>query len=209
LEGISNQLIGEVQRRLRGGESLGEVVSIVEDVTADLWYRYKNPNQPRFPPNEVLVDGVIAGVLNGLPKLYHLVENGFTEPIRNFLPVGDGARHADNLIKNLYSQGISKMRAMEICIHALIQTSRIDAVVDDNPQVALIEEGCSTILNLDQTSNFNINNPQLAEIKTKINGIAEKQAKIFHLCLDGNDEQKRKLDELLREYEQYCNSSLH
>jgi 20S proteasome alpha/beta subunit len=208
MSGISDQLICGVQDRLRGNESFEGVVKTIEDVTSDLWYRYKNPNQPRFGPNDVLVDGIIGGVVNRQPKLYHLIENGFAEPISNFLPVGDGARHADNLVKNLYNPSIPKMRAMQICIHALIQTARIDTAVDDNPQVAIIEDRHCALLNLDESGNFSVNNSQLAEIKTKINGIAGKQAKTFHLCLDGNDEQKRKLDEILKDYEQNSNSSL-
>lgn len=203
LSGISDQIVSIVQGRLRGDESLEDVKTIIENVTADVWYRYKNPTQPRFGPDTVLVDGIIGGILNGQPRLYHLVENGFAEPIRGFLSVGDGSRHADNLIKNLYKRDISKTRAIEICIHALIQTARIDTVVDDNPQVAVIEGGQNTILNIDQNGDFNCINDELMQIKIKINGIAEKQAKIFHLCLDGNDEQKRKLDELLREYGQH------
>lgn len=206
MSGISEQLLRKVQTEINrnGISNFWDVLAELEDLEKDIWWRYKNPMQPRFGREEVLVDGIIGGIADRKPRLYHLLENGFTEPIRTFLPVGDGSRHAHNIIKGLYESygpSISKERAMEMGIHAIIQTSKIDTVVDDNPQVAVIENDRCQILNMNDDNEFEIYNSQLQEIKTKINGIAETQAEIFHLCLNGDEGQKNKLTELLREYE--------
>ena len=88
---------------------------------------------------------------------------------------------------------------MEIGVHAIIQTSRVDSVVDDNPQIAMIEGNACEILNVND-GELDLQNPQISDLKMKINGIAEKQATVFNLMLDGPEEVKRKLDEVLEEY---------
>jgi len=96
---------------------------------------------------------------------------------------------------------INKERALQIGIHALIQTASIDAVVDANPQVAIIENGNCKIINYNNdNTRFSIEHPELIEIKRKINGIADKQTKVFELMLNGSEELKQKFINLLEEY---------
>jgi len=208
LSGIGNKLIRAVQNRIRtdGAADLEDVVKIVEDETAELWYRYKSPQKPRFPSYETLVDAIIGGVLDEKPKLYHVMENGYAESISNFLAVGDGSRHADNILKTLYNPEITKERAMEIGIHAIIQVSKIDSVVDDSPQLAIIEENKVKLLNMDDKQHFTLYNNKINEIKSKINGIENKRTDVFNLYLNGSDELKRKMDELLYEYRKSKNA---
>lgn len=205
LAGVRDDLIHIVQekaseRNIRGLEGLRR---LFESEVKDLWYWYQSPASGRasFSPDETLIDGILGGLVNGEPKLYDVHQNGFAEPIREgFRCVGDGSRHAHNIVKSLYKADITRERAMEIGIHAIIQTSKVDSVVDDNPQIAIIERDNSRLLNINDNGEFSIHNQEITRLKQKINGIEEKRSMVFELLLDGSEEIKKKFLDVIEEY---------
>lgn len=84
----------------------------------------------------------------------------------------------------------------------MLQTASIDAVVDDNPQVAIIENGNCKIMNYDENnSNFSVETPpELFFTKEKVKGIAGKQTTVFELLLDDSEELKKEFLDLLDKY---------
>lgn len=104
---------------------------------------------------------------------------------------------------------ITKERAIETGIHVLIQTASIDAVVDDNPQVAIIENGNCKIMNYDENnSKFSIVTPELFFTKEKVEGIADKQTAVFELLLDDSEELKKEFLDLLDKYKNRSKAKL-
>ncbi len=205
LAGVRDDLISIVQEKIgeRNIRDLEGVRRLFESEVKDLWYWYQSPPSGRasFSSDEVLIDGILGGLIEEKPKLYHVHQNGYAEPIREgFRCVGDGYRHAHNIVKTLYKLDISKERAMEIGIHAIIQTSKVDSVVDDNPQIAIIERGNSRLLNMNDNGEFSIHIPEITALKQKINGIEEKRTTVFELLLDGSEEIKKKFSEVIDEY---------
>lgn len=203
LSGVCFELLENVRERMMTNVGCDVVVlkRVMEEEALKLCYQYKVSERPTFEKDETLFDGILGGFHNGKPRLYHLAEPGYMEPMIRSDSVGDGSRHATQIIETLHEPSISKERAIEIAVHAIIQTSRLDTVVDANPQIAVFEKGKCTILNYSENGDFLFNKPEILAIKNKINGIAEKQSKVFNLMLDGSEELKKKFTSLLDEYE--------
>lgn len=202
LSGIGFELLENVKERMTNdGCDVIALKKVMEEEALKLCYRYKASDMPAFGKDETLFDGILGGFHNGEPRLYHLAEPGYMEPMMRSDSVGDGSRHATQIIETLHEPSISKERAIEIAVHAIIQTSRLDTVVDANPQIAVFEKRECTILNYSENGTFLFNKPEILAIKNKINGIAEKQSKVFNLMLDGSEELKKKFVSLLDEYE--------
>jgi 20S proteasome alpha/beta subunit len=208
LSGVSFELLENV--RLKAKTSTCDIITlkrIIENEALELCYRYKLSETPTFRREEILFDGIVGGFHEAKPRLYHLAEPGYMEILNHSHSVGDGSRHATQIIETLFRPDISKDRAIEIAVHALIQTSRLDTVVDSNPQIAVFEEEKCEILNYSECDDNGVNKaflfdkPEISAIKNKINGIAEKQTKIFDLMLDGSDDLKKRLIDLLGEYD--------
>ena len=210
--GIADELIETVQNRIRTLQavrtetealSLYDIVRLAGDTESEIFYRYKMGERPIFRSDDTILEAIIGYVLEKTPRLYLLHESGFPERIRDppFRAIGDGSRHANSILKRLYNPRLSKERAIEIGVHAIIQTSKIDAVVDDNPQVATIEEDGCTLWNIEQNGDFNASNEQIVNIKEKINGVGEKQDILFNLLLDGPDELATSFNKLVEEYQ--------
>jgi 20S proteasome alpha/beta subunit len=206
LSGIAGKLLENVtESRMRSRQYMpSECVNVFEDEMAELYSRYKMTKPFRFGSDENLLSGLIGFIEDEKPKLYCLYENGYAEAIRNFHSVGHGARHASNILRTLYTPSLSKDRAIEIGVHALIEVSKIDAMVDGSPQIAVLGHGVSSsglnILNCDR-DHFDFECPEIEKVKKKVEGIEHKRTQVFHLLIDGKEEVKRKLDEALNEYE--------
>jgi len=171
---------------------------------ADLYNRYKMTRPYRISNDETLLNGIIGFLDEKIPQLHCLYENGYAESMHDFHAVGHGARHARNILRTLYSPSLSKDRALEVGIHALLEVAKIDAMVDGCPQIAILEEGIKPkgleILN-QIPSGFCFEVQPIEDIKKKLEGLEVKRAQAFHLLLDGSEEVKRKFDESLNDYE--------
>ena len=203
--GMVEKLLPKVkQSRLIRRQFLpGESLEIFEDEMAELSDRYKNTRPYRFSANETLLNGIIGILGNEKPELYTLYDNGYAEVIHDYHAVGHGARHAQNILRTLYDPKMTKDRALEVVVHALVEVSHVDAMVDEFPQIAIIEsnkdkKGKIVILN-NQDKEFEIASDEIEKIKSKVQGIELKRTKIFHMLLDGF--KTNNLDSLIKEYE--------
>ncbi len=205
--GMTEKLIPAVQQaRVRSRQFLpGEVVNLFEDEMAALWRRYKGGTIPRFAPDDTLLTGIVGFVEGDEPKLFCLHENGYAESIGEFRAIGDGSRHAHNIIKNLHNKTLSKDEALQIGVHAIMQVATVDAVVDEYPQIALFEKGIGPadikILNCSDTDEFAFECQEIDKIKARVNGIEKKRTEVFSLLLNGTEEVKKKLNDAIKEYE--------
>jgi 20S proteasome alpha/beta subunit len=205
--GIGEKLIPTVaQARVRSRMVLpSEVINIFEDEMAELWRRYKGGQIPRFARDDSLLSGIIGFVDDGTPKLHCLHENGYAEQIKDLRAIGDGSRHAHNILKTLYRSSMSKGEALEIGIHAIAQVARVDAVVDSFPQIAVLEKGISpddvTILNCDSEGKFHFECAEIDTIKKKVEGIEDRRTQAFRLLLNGSDSLVKRLVKVLEDYE--------
>jgi 20S proteasome alpha/beta subunit len=206
LSGIAEKLVPNVRAaRSKARQVLpSEMVNVFEDEMAELYNRYKMTRPYRFSSDETLLTGIVGFIDGDSPQLHCLYENGYAEIIREFHAIGHGARHARNILRTLYAPSLSKNRAIEIGVHALIEVAKIDAMVDDSPQIAVLEQAKGTcglkILNAKADGGFDFECAEIKKIIDKLAGIEEKRTQAFHLLLDGNDETKRKLDAALQEY---------
>jgi len=206
LSGIAEKLVPNVsdaRNRLRQFLP-SEIVNIFEDEMAELYNRYKMTKPYRFSDSENLLTGIIGFLNEGSPELHCLFENGYAESLHDYHAIGHGARHANNILRTLYTPSLSKDRATEIGVHALVEVSKIDAMVDSCPQIAVLEEGTGTngLMVLNQTQDgFQFDLPVVKGIKDKLEGIEEKRAQAFHVLLGGTPEVRSKFDEALKEHE--------
>ncbi|MGP8125555.1 MAG: hypothetical protein ACLQEQ_06790 [Nitrososphaerales archaeon] len=204
--GMANQLVANVLSKLSDEykDDLPTFVRQAEKDQTDFWYYYKSQEKPKFQPTEPLIEGMIAGYFEGKPQLFVLEENGYADmisPHQKYTSIGDGSRFARSVIDRYYSANLAREQALEICVHAIVQTAKFDTVVDDKPQVAILEDGNCETWNIDQNGDFRIDDERILAIKKKINGIENKQALIFNLMMSNNETVKKKLDETLNEYQ--------
>lgn len=207
--GIIEKLLPRVRStRARSRQFLpGEIVDIFEDEMAALYERYKMNRPYRFDPDDTLLNGIIGFLDDGVPSLYCLFERGYAEILRDFRTIGHGARHAHNILRTLYDPGISHKLALQIGVHALVEVSKVDAMVDDCPQIAILEQqdggrGLRILNQVGTSTDFAIECDETRTIKEQLSGIEEKRTKVFHLLLDGDADNNQQLEELLREYQE-------
>jgi len=209
LNDMRDRLIRGTQRKITeaGGVSdLYQLKDWMEDISRELYDRYRVPTTPftiARVPNDALFDAIVGGrMLEGteyVPHLFVVFEDGTSDEIDDYRAVGDGERHANNIVKSLYDPNMTKERALQVAIHAIIQTARIDSAVDAIPQVALIDNDGSRILNVD-AHGWHETIPQIEDLKKQVNGVATKQAELFDLWLNGPDELRRKLSDVFDEW---------
>src|SRR5260370_5981892 len=206
LSGIAEKLLPNVRAaRSRARQVLpSEIVNVFEDEMAELYNRYKMTRPYRFGSDDTLLTGFIGFTDGDAPQLHCLYENGYAEIIREFHAIGHGARHALNILRTLYAPSISRDRAIEIGVHALIEVAKIDAMVDDSPQIAILEKKAQTssleIMNRRSDDTFDFECAEIKKVIDKLAGIEEKRTRDFHLLLDGNQDVKKKFDKTLKEY---------
>ncbi len=207
LTGIAEKLVPNVRAtRSKARQTLSaEIVNVFEDEMAELHNRYKMTRPYRFGSDQTLLEGIIGFMDQDTPKLHCLYENGYAEIIRDFHAIGHGARHARNILRTLYAPSLSQARGIEIGVHALVEVSKIDAMVDDSPQIAVLEKNITAsglkILNCRADGTFDFECAEIRKTIDKITGIEEKRTKAFHLLLDGSEEIRHKFDEALKEYQ--------
>lgn len=182
--------------------SLTDIVRYIGQIQNELYYRYKMGERPFFRSDDTILESITGYIHEGKPKLCLLHESGFVEMIRDppFRAIGDGSRHANSILKRLYDSRLSKERAIEIGVHTIIQTAKIDAVVDASPQIATIEANGCKLWNIEKNGDFNVSTDEIVKIKEKLNGVGEKQDILFNLLLDGSKDIVEKFNKLITEH---------
>lgn len=199
--GMSIELLRKIADSKRREPSAGTL----DIMTLEMYQMYETYKLKTrmFQPEETLLSAVVGtfGKTEGNPELYCLDQSGWLEPYnRKFRAIGDGARYAQQILMHLYKPNISLRRAMQIGIHAIVQISLLDAAVDNNVQMAALENGEIRMWNIDDNGQFLEKNDEIEEMKKRINGIESKRATLFDLMLSEEDELKTKVTETLDEY---------
>lgn len=206
LSGMSHELRETVERFVveKGIDEPEDIVNIFEDAIYEMYCHYKNPQAPRFHPDMPLLNAIIGIFVEQKPKLFCLFENGWAEPIRsNFRATGDGQRFANQILRPLYKRDITVDQAIELGVHTIAQISKVDAVVDDNPQVAILRNNQIEIVNYDiGKDDFLIPHPKLEDVKKKVNGIEETRAKVFRLMMSNNETLKNEFKRTIEKFKE-------
>jgi 20S proteasome alpha/beta subunit len=198
--GMTSKLIERIEAipKRSSFSSSSDITNAFEDEMANIYDRYKASRPSRFSDGDTLLVGIIGLIDAGRPRLQCLYENGYAEEIRQFHAVGHGARHARNILRSLYEPSMSEESALEIAVHALSEVAKIDATVDDYPQIALLHNSVE-ILNLIDES-FRYECDIIESLKQKLTSIEKKRTRLFHLLLNGSPEVKAKLDAIILEH---------
>jgi hypothetical protein len=169
---------------------------IIQQIQIELHQKYKVGENPILEENEELSEG-LCGSYTDHPEIFHFLER-VIEPIDDFIAIGQGYESALNFFKEYYKQNSSKEWAIKLSVYSIVESARNNYGVDDNPQIALINnEGCK-ILNYDGEGNFNFIEPAILDIKNEINGMNKYQRKTFETLLGDNKEKKDKLVNFLK-----------
>ena len=202
--GMSIELRNNVENRMNteGITDNSIIIKIIGEEMWKLWTYYKHPDAPRFSQDDVLIDAILGSYIHGKTKLYCLHENGWAEPTEEkFRATGDGWRFANQILNSLYKEDLTIMQAIQLGIHCMVQISRLDSVVDDNPQVAILENNEINIMNI-RNGEFIMEHPELMEMKNKINGIEEYRTKVFRLMMSNDDTLKTEFKGIIEKYKE-------
>jgi 20S proteasome alpha/beta subunit len=198
--GMTSKLIERIEAipKRSGFSSSSDITNAFEDEMANIYDRYKASRPSRFSDADTLLIGILGLIDSGRPRLQCLYENGYAEEIRQFHAVGHGARHARNILRSLYEPSLSEDAALEIAVHALSEVAKIDATVDDYPQVAILTDTVKILNKIDQQ--FRYECEKFEAMKQKLSSLEKKRTRLFHVLLNGSSEAKAKLDAIILEY---------
>jgi 20S proteasome alpha/beta subunit len=198
--GMTSKLIERIEAipKRANFSSSSDIINAFEDEMANIYDRYKASRPSRFSDGDTLLVGIIGLIDGGRPRLQCLYENGYAEEIRQFHAVGHGARHARNILRSLYEPSMSEESALEIAVHALSEVAKIDATVDDYPQVALLTDSVEILNVIDGSFRYECETLEL--LKQKLASIEKKRNRLFHLLLNGSSEARAKLDAIILEH---------
>ena len=203
--GIATQLMGGAQLRLKDQPETyeGSIIRALEHEMYQLWDEYKTGRRPRFRPDEALADGILATAIQETPILYAFHENGWAEPyVSGYRATGDGDRYARQILKHLYDPKMGVERAIEVGVYILVQIARLDSVVDDNAQVAVVEPKQKTVIRIlnETDGGFDFEPEALREVKKKINGIESKRTKLFKALMEDVPGAREAFDKWVHEF---------
>lgn len=143
--------------------------------------------------------GIFSLYEENRPQIYEFIDGGMIQRVDEFTIIGAGKENAEKILRDSCLKDISKKQAIELSIYSIIQVAKINLYVDNNPQIALIDEKGFRILNEDENGNFDFH--KFSEIKKDMEKLDEYQRKAFNSLWRGNKETKSKLMKILDEYE--------
>lgn len=179
-------------------ESEKNIRKRIQNAQQRLYIEFMSGEEPRLE-EEDMPEGFFGFYNNfkHFPKIFRFYNRALIS-IKDFEAVGQGDTESNNFLKKYYSLDVPKEEAMELAVYSIIEAARNNNGVDDNPQIALIDkEGCK-ILNYDGNGKFNLNNPEILEIKEKMNALYNHQKKTLDVLFGEDRDKKEKLIDFLR-----------
>jgi len=192
---INKQLVKNIESILGDEE---DIEKVLEKAQIKIYEDYMLGENPRLCEHEMSQG--LCGFYTDHPEIFRFFSQ-LTEPVENFSAVGQEDDDTENFLKKFYREDITKEKAMELAVYSIIEASKNNVSVDDNPQIAIIGEGGCKILNYEENGNFTIQKPEILQIKKKINEISNYNEIAFDILLHGKKDVKDKLTSILKEYE--------
>jgi 20S proteasome alpha/beta subunit len=142
LTGIMDKFLKAVEAGATAArvQSLDEVISGIEDVTAGLRERYeKRLGEDGKGFLEVLVGG-LTNLSSGEAEIYHVLPQGYAERIKRYLVIGHGEPYVKPFVKALYREGITCEEMARISTFAILVVERLElnSTVGGKPQIYTI-----------------------------------------------------------------------
>jgi len=186
---VSNELKENLKKDLKTTKRTKDIKKIVK----------KNLKKLVGSKNEMDLEGIF-GFYENRPEIFCFYEDGDIELIDDFDTKGCGWTEVHKILKNNYRSNISKKEGIELAIYSILESSKDNKEVDDNPQICLIENKKYKIINYDRNGNFNFYKSKILKVKNRIIRISEQYQTAFDILWRGDKKTKNKLIKILNDY---------
>lgn len=193
---ISKELVKIIHPKLENIDNSSEINRIIQKEYKELVDHYSKKENSILEGEELV--GGIFGVYTNKPELYALNSNAYIEWIDNFAAVGMEKENVRKILKENHKEYISRQKAVELAIYCMHEASENNFYVDNNPQIALIEEDLTGIINEDEDENFDFHNPHISAIKNRMKKLSEDRKTAFDILFYGDKEWKKDLVRVLK-----------
>ena len=171
----------------------------VQEVYLEKREKYLSGDNPKLKKKDFSCETMLSFYKDGIIHLINVNNFGVMEPFyKGFSAIGQND-YANIILNEIYQERITKQQAINSSIYCIAETAKINGGVDNDIQLALIEKNECKILNLDKKGKFNFQKPEFEEIKKKLEGIYSLHTDILRDLLNGREEDKSKLEKLLKE----------
>jgi 20S proteasome alpha/beta subunit len=132
----------------------------------------------KYPKKKYKDAQEIAGVVGfyiDQPEIYHLINEGGTSLIKDCYSTGIGWEFVEKILRKEYSVGITKEKAMRLAAYCIFENAADKFNVDNNIQIATIEEEGNNIIGLNENGTLNLYNPKISKLKKRAEEISKAQ----------------------------------
>lgn len=188
----TNQEIGEIcEGVLSGKKDSLEIRRLIRGTQKEI-LSHHNLEVPQGERKNT--SSIIFGFNFGFPEIYSS-DNGHLEIVEGATTMGSLVEYTNRILKEAYNEKISQKEAIDLAIYCITKTAQGNIYIDDNPQIALIDEKGSRILNYDKGRNFDFY--KFSNATKYFKDIDRKQKRALEILLRGNKKTKKSLAKIL------------
>ena len=196
---LSDAIIEELEENLEDENESKEIRKIIQEAYATVKETYCSKENEILSPKKFCCNGMF-GFWGDKPELYEVTDKGRISPLYDlFTANGQEESYVEGILRTIYKENLSKEQAIQTAAYCLVEVSKFNVGIDDNIQIATIEDGESKILNYDKDGTFNFRKPEIVKKRNIAKSIAKQQKIALDILLNGNEKSKGKLEKLLNE----------
>ena len=196
---FSDEIVEELAKNLKTTEEDKEIRTAIQKAYASIRNIYLDGEKPLISEKEFDCTGMF-GFYNNKPKLFEVDEKGMIQQAYSeFIVNGQEVSYAKGILRKLYKKEISKQQAIQSAIYVITEISQFNVGVDNDVQIATIEEEGTKILNYDNGGELIFKKPEFKKIEKRMKSAAEFQKIALNILVNGKREDKNKLEKLLKE----------
>jgi 20S proteasome alpha/beta subunit len=185
-----DELIDLISQKLKDIKG-DQIKKVINNAQIKLFNKYTSENSS----TDFELKGIF-GFYSDKPELYKF-SSKYIEVITPFTVVGND-EGGSNFLKWAFQEDLTKKQAIELATYLIINCAENNSAVDDNPQIAIIEEQGCQILNYDKKNEFRFDIPEILRIKKKMYKINSQYKEMFNKVWKGEEKIKKPLEKLLK-----------
>ncbi|MEK6827470.1 MAG: hypothetical protein AABX99_03235 [Nanoarchaeota archaeon] len=191
---LRDEIIENLRSRLKDEEVREKILEIYTEIRD----KYTTGDNPAFTKNGFLCQTMFSFYKEDRPYLAATDDKGIIDPFYNgFATMGQDG-YVKIILRQIYQESLSKQQAINIAAYSISETAKINSGVDENIQLAIIDEKGTNIFNY-ENGKFNFQRPEFEEVKKRMKSAAEWQRIALNTLVNGKEEDRSRLEKLLGE----------
>ena len=199
----SDMIVEKIGKNLKKTKDSTKIRDAVQQAYLDSKSAYIEGNKSLSTSKKFDCSGMF-GFYSGKPELFRILDDEeeiLSPAYDDILVNGQEDSYVRGILKTLYREEISKEEAIRNVIYSMMRVTEFNVGIDENIQIATIDEKGTKILNYEK-ERFNFQKPEFEEIKKQMKSVANLQRIALHTLINGREEDKSRLEQLLSEIDQ-------